>query len=68
MGTAADVETRVDGLGERTSSHCIVRKRKDAMSRCGKILWPEDARQPYPLELALWSRIDCPWDAAGIDR
>lgn len=60
MGTAADAGTCVDGLGERTSSHYLVRKRKDAMSRCGKILWSEDARQPSPLELALWSKIDCP--------
>lgn len=25
----------------------------------------KDARQPSPLEFALWSRIGCPRDAAG---
>lgn len=36
----------MDGWGEQ-SSHREVRKRKLAMSRDGKILWPEDARQPF---------------------
>lgn len=37
------------------------------MSRFGKSLWSEDARQPFPLELAQWSRVGRPGGAVGLN-
>lgn len=48
-------------------SHLTVRKRRDAMSRSGKSLWPEDARRLYPLELAQRPRVGRPGGAVGLN-
>lgn len=38
------------------------------MSRYGKNLWPEDARQPFPLEPVHWSRVGRHGDAVSLRR
>lgn len=51
---------------ESTPVTLVVRERIGAMSRYGKSLWSEDARRPFPLEPAQWSRIDRLGDAVSL--
>lgn len=58
-------------LGGRTGEEnrpvtLAVRERIGAMSRFDKNLWPEDARQPFPLEPVRWSRVGRLGDAVGL--
>lgn len=60
-------------LGRRTGVEnspvtLVVRERIGAMSRYGKNLWPEDTRQPFPLEPVHWSRVGRLGDAVSLGR